>query len=151
MVLAELQRSLAVSLTVGAPPPAGCDPRAVQRTRVALARKRAQAVAHLLPRLRAALGGGWSVAIRAHAATYHPCALLLHVDDAWAFAEAQRAQAAVEVRQAARVDLFALRLRWVRRRRAGLWRIRERRGFLLARAPGGGFALRLPMGRVVGV
>jgi hypothetical protein len=131
--LADLQRHLAAGLTGRGPGPEGMDPEALERARRGLESKRRRAAAHLLPRLRAALGAGWKDRFAEHAARHIPTGLLYHVDDAWELAETLARSPDRETTQAARDDLVTLRLRWVRGREAGAGRIRERRGFLIAR------------------
>jgi hypothetical protein len=133
MPLADLQRALAAGLTGRGPGPEGMDPEALERARRALESKRRRAAAHLLPRLRAALGSQWRERFADHAARYVPAGLLYHVDDAWEFGQIaargpERAAAA-----AARDDLAMMRLRWARRSQGGIDRIQERRGMVIAR------------------
>lgn len=147
MNLAELQRILATSLAAGGPPPPGCTAAAVERACRALAAKRRRAAAHLLPRVRRALEREWATCFDCHAAGYAPAGLLLHVDDAWELAErlAADAGARADVRRAARDDLLALRLRFVRYCAETVLRVRERRAPLLGlrRSPPA-LVLRLP-------
>jgi hypothetical protein len=133
MDLADLQRRLAAGLTGRGPGPEGMDPGALERARHGLESKRRRAAAHLLPRLRAALGAGWKDRFAEHAARYTPSGLLYHVDDAWELAGTLARSPGREIVQAARDDLVALRLRWVRGRESGTGKIRERKGFLIAR------------------
>ncbi|HEX9940726.1 MAG TPA: hypothetical protein VGG03_01820 [Thermoanaerobaculia bacterium] len=132
MTLDELQRSLAASLAGRQAAPEGCDLRALERARAALEAKRRRAAQHLLPRLRAALGAGWDRRFHEHARAYGPAGRLHHVDDAWELAEAILRERDPQLFPAAHDDLLALRLRWVRDRRADADRIRERRGPLVA-------------------
>jgi hypothetical protein len=133
MDLADLQRRLAAGLTGRGPGPEGMDPGALERARLGLESKRRRAAAHLLPRLRAALGAGWKDHFAEHAARYTPSGLLYHVDDAWELAETLARSPDLGIARDARADLVSLRLRWVRGPEAGAGRIRERRGFLIAR------------------
>lgn len=128
MSLAELQRQLAASLMQGAPAPGGCDPAAVTRTARALVRKRRDAVRRLVPALWTALAGQADAAFARHAAAYRPAGALLHIDDAWAFAETHRRSPFGPVRRAARDELTRLRLHFIRRHRRGRPAVRERRG-----------------------
>lgn len=150
MDLADLQRRLAAGLTGRGPGPEGMDPATLERARRGLESKRRRAAAHLLPRLQAALGAGWKDRFAEHAGRYVPSGLLYHVDDAWELAEALGRSPDPETARAARDDLAALRLRWVRGREAGTGRIRERKGFLIARVrrPVRWLLIRLPGGRV---
>jgi hypothetical protein len=150
MDLAELQRRLAAGLTGRGPGPEGLDPDALERARRGLESKRRRAAAHLLPRTRAALGAGWKDRFAEHAARYTPSGLLYHVDDAWEMAETLARSPDREVARATRDDLVALCLRWVRGRETGAGRIRERKGFLIARMrqPVRLLLLRMPGGRV---
>lgn len=94
---------------------------------------RRRAAGHLLPRLRNALGTAWAARFREHAERYSPQGMPRHVDDAWAFAEAiERGPQDPGLRLAAQDDLVSLRLRYVRDPRQEAFRIRERRGPLLA-------------------
>jgi hypothetical protein len=120
--LAELQASLARRLTAD---PAAEKDRSIGRAARALQHKRMRAVAQLLPRTREALGSSWPAAFAEHAASYQPCGLLYHVDDAWEFAAAQ---ARGELRIAARRDLTSLELLYVRSAERGAHRVRERTG-----------------------
>ena len=120
--LAELQASLARRLTAD---PSAENDRSIERAARALQHKRMRAVAQLLPHTHAALGSGWHTAFADHAATYQPCGLLYHVDDAWEFATAQsRTQRGI----AAKRDLASLELRYVRSADRGAHRVRERTG-----------------------
>ena len=133
MRLADVQKSLAAGLT-GRAASAGLAPddRAVERMRRALVAKRRQAAAHLLPRLRAALGPAWARRFADHAARYTPGGLLHHVDDAWELAAAACREPDRRLADAAHDDLVFLRLRFSRRPAAGVRRIRERRAPLVA-------------------
>lgn len=133
MNLADLQRALAAGLTGRGPGPEGMDPEALERARRGLESKRRRAAAHLLPRLRAALGPHWKEYFADHAARYLPTGLLYHVDDAWELARTAAQKDPREIAAAARDDLTMLRLRWVRRDRSGIERIQERRGVVIAR------------------
>ena len=133
MDLTELQLRLAAGLTGRGPGPEGMDPGILERARRSLESKRRRAAAHLLPRLRAALGPGWKDRFAEHAARYVPSGLLYHVDDAWELAEVLARSPDREAAQSARDDLVVLRLRWVRGRESGIGRVRERKGFLIAR------------------
>ena len=133
MALADLQRALAAGLTGRGPGPEGMDPEALERARRGLEAKRRRAAAHLLPRLRAALGPRWKEYFAAHAARYIPTGLLYHVDDAWELARTAVSDQKREIAAAARDDLAMLRLRWVRRDRSGIERIQERRGMVIVR------------------
>lgn len=148
MRLEELQKDLAASLAGRGPSPEGLDERALERTRRSLESKRRAAAAHLLPHLRKALGDAWARRFHEHAGRYMPEGLLHHVDDAWELAETFRKTDEPEIRNAAQSDLTALRLRYVRDRKAGGDRIRERRGFLVAlmRSPAPALVVRLPGG-----
>jgi hypothetical protein len=110
---------------------------------------RRRAAGHLLPRLRNALGPSWAERFREHAARYMPAGMLHHVDDAWAFAERlERESHGRDPRlwRATHDDLVSLRLRFVRDPRQEAFRIRERRGLLLAflSTPQRAVVLRLP-------
>lgn len=96
--------------------------------------KRRRAAGHLLPRLRNSLGAkAWVTLFHEHVATYTPTGMLHHVDDAWAFAESiERTTQEPDVYLAAQDDLVSLRLRYVRDPKQKAFRIRERRGPLLA-------------------
>lgn len=131
--LAEIQRRLAASLGQGGEPPEGMDPRRLERAREALTAKRRRAALSLLPRLRQALGDTFPPRFALHAARYTPAGQLHHVDDAWAFAEGLVHEGDVTLAQAARDDLLALRLSWVRHPGQEAGRIRERRSPLVAR------------------
>lgn len=146
MRLEDLQRELAASLAGRGPSPEGLDERAVERTRRSLESKRRGVAAHLLPRLRTALGTAWAERFHEHAGRYIPDGLLHHVDDAWELAETLGKASEPGIRQAAEADLTALRLRYVRNPKAGGDRIRERRGFLIAlvRSPAAALVVRLP-------
>lgn len=152
MRLADLQKSLAAGLTglagiadIG-PAPEGLAEAAVERTRRALIAKRRQAAAHLLPRLRAALGPAWTERFDRHAEGYAPCGLLHHVDDAWELAEAVTRGPDRHLAVAAHDDLVFLRLRYARARKTGAHRIHERRAPLVAlvRIPIRHLVVRLP-------
>jgi len=149
MSLAELQRHLAAGLAGRGPGPEGMDREALERARRGLESKRRRAASHLLPRLRAALGSGWTDRFAAHAARYTPSGLLYHVDDAWEMAATLVRSQDQRIAAASRDDLVMLRLRWVRRREMGAERIRERRGPLIAlmRSPVRLLVLRLPGAR----
>lgn len=146
MQLADLQKSLAARLAGGGPAPEGLAEGAVERTRRALVAKRRQAAAHLLPRLRAALGPAWAERFGLHAAGYTPCGLLHHVDDAWELAETVARAQDRRLATAAHDDLAILRLRYARSRSDGAHRIRERRSPLIAlvRTPVRCLVVRLP-------
>lgn len=146
MRLADLQRDLAASLAGRGPSPPGCDERALDRARRSLESKRRRAVAHLLPRTRAALGTAWAERFHEHAGRYLPEGLLHHVDDAWELADTLKSAGDPRLRQAAHDDLAALRLRYVRDRKAGAGRIRERRGPFVAviRSPTSALLVRSP-------
>jgi hypothetical protein len=145
MALADLQRALAAGLTGRGPGPEGMDPEALERARRGLESKRRRAAAHLLPRLRAALGSRWRDSFAGHAEGYTPTGLLYHVDDAWELARTAARNENREIAGAARDDLAMLRLRWVRGK-AGIERIRERRGIVIARvrSPARMILMRLP-------
>lgn len=130
--LADLQRDLAATLSGRGPGPQGMDPQALARARRGLESKRRRAVAHLVPRLRAALGEGFADRFRRHATAYAPAGLLPAVDDAWELAASLARDPEPAVAVAARDDLAILRLRWVRKE-AGTGRFRERRGPLIVR------------------
>jgi hypothetical protein len=133
--LADLQRDLAAALTRGdrgARGPEGMDRETLDRARRGLESKRRRAVAHLLPRLRAVLAGGWEERFRRHASGYAPAGLLPAVDDAWELAAHLARDPEPAVAVAARDDLAILRLRWVRQE-PGTGRLRERRGPLIVR------------------
>jgi hypothetical protein len=153
MALADLQRALAAGLTGRGPGPEGMDPAALERARRGLESKRRRAAAHLLPRLRAALGSGWKEFFAGHAARYTPTGLLYHVDDAWEMARAAGRSGEREIALAARDDLAMMRLRWVRGGQGGIGRIRERRGIVIAlvHSPARLLLIRLPWrdGRVL--
>src|SRR5690348_10405006 len=133
MNLADLQRALAAGLTGRGPGPEGMDPKALERARRGLESKRRRAAAHLLPRLRAALGSHWKEYFASHAARYIPTGLLYHVDDVWELARTAAQSEKREIAAAARDDLSMLRLRWVRRSQGGIDRIQERRGMVIVR------------------
>lgn len=146
MPLADLQRSLAASLSAGAQQaPEGLSLATLDRARRALEAKRRQAGRHLLPRLHAALGDRWEDRFHTHATRYTPAGLLHHVDDAWELAETIAHEDPI-LRTVALDDLLALRLRWTRDRKVGAGRIRERRGLLVAirRGPPRRLVVRLP-------
>jgi hypothetical protein len=132
MPLADLQRDLAAALAGPSPGPAGMDGEALARARRGLESKRRRAAAHLLPRLREALGEDWAERFGGHASAYAPAGLLPAVDDAWELAAALARDPERAVALAARDDLAILRLRWVRQT-SGLERLRERRGPLIVR------------------
>ena len=96
--------------------------------------KRRRAAGQLLPRLRSCLGAqAWVTLFHEHVARYTPAGMLHHVDDAWAFAESiERTTLEPDVHLAAQDDLVSLRLRYVRDPKQKAFRIRERRGPLLA-------------------
>lgn len=96
--------------------------------------KRRRAAGHLLPRLRSCLGAqAWVTLFHEHVARYAPAGMLDHVDDAWAFAESiERTNLDPDVCRAAQDDVVSLRLRYVRDPKQTAFRIRERRGPLLA-------------------
>lgn len=130
--LGEVQRRLAASLAGNGPAPAGLDEGVVDRTRRGLEAKRRRAAAHLLPRLRSALGDAWTARFHEHARRYNPAGMLHHVDDAWELAETLLRHPDQQVVGAAHDDLVSLRLRFERDREAGAERIRERRGPVVA-------------------
>jgi hypothetical protein len=133
MELGEVQRDLAVRLTNRQPAPEGFDSGAFAWAQDGLEAKRRRAAGHLLPRLRNALGAAWGPRFHEHTERYSPKGMLHHVDDAWAFAEAiERESLDPDLRLAAQDDLVSLRLRYVRDPRQEAFRIRERRGPLLA-------------------
>jgi hypothetical protein len=66
--LATAQQALVQALVDGGPVPAGFDPGRVQATSLALARKRARAVASTWPALARALGAGFTARFLAYAA-----------------------------------------------------------------------------------
>jgi hypothetical protein len=160
--LADLQKQLAASLTGRGETPAGLEETAIDRARRSLQSKRRRAAAHLLPRLRTALGDTWNVCFHEHAAAYNSTGMLHHVDDAWELAETLRRHPDLQVARVAHDDLMMLRLRYRRNRRSGAERIRERRGLvvgllwtparrIVVRWPGRGgrvWSLRLPRGPV---
>lgn len=155
MALADLQRHLAASLAGQGPGPEGMDREVLERARRSLESKRRRAASHLLPRLHETLGITWKDRFAEHAARYVPCGLLYHVDDAWEWAQALATSKDRSIKAAARNDLVALRLRWVRGRESEAGRIRERRGLmivwthglLIIRLPGvGGKVWRLRVG-----
>jgi hypothetical protein len=129
--LADLQKQLAASLTGRGETPAGLEETAVERARRSLESKRRRVAAHLLPRLRQALGDAWLACFHEHAAAYNPTGMLHHVDDAWELAETLRRHPAPPVARAAHDDLLMLKLRYKRDRRSGAERIRERRGLVV--------------------
>lgn len=96
--------------------------------------KRRRAAGHLLPRLRTTLGAqAWVTLFHGHVQSYTPAGMLQHVDDAWAFAESiARTAEDPDVCRAAQDDLVSLRLRYVRDPKQTAFRLRERRGPLLA-------------------
>ena len=130
--LADLQRDLAAALAGQSPGLEGMNADALARARRGLESKRRRAAAHLLPRLRTALGDRWAERFGRHAAAYAPAGLLPAVDDAWELAAVLRRDPEPAVALAARDDLAILRLRWVRQT-SGMGRIRERRGLLIVR------------------
>lgn len=134
MELGDLQRDLAVRLANQQPAPQGFDTGAFAWAQGALEVKRRRAAGHLLPRLRNNLGAAtWVALFHEHVARYAPTGMLHHVDDAWAFAESiERATQDEAVYLAVQDDLVSLRLRYVRDPRQKAFRIRERRGPLLA-------------------
>ena len=164
MSLADLQKQLAASLAGQGETPPGLEETTVDRARRSLESKRRRAAAHLLPRLRAALGDAWKAHFHEHAAAYNPTGMLHHVDDAWELAETLRRHPDRQVAWAAHDDLVMLKLHYQRDRRAGAERIRERRGLVVAlvrtpvrrimvRWPGRGgrvWSLRLPVSGVPG-
>jgi hypothetical protein len=85
------------------------------------------------------------MSIAGHAKGYVPTGLLYHVDDAWELARMAARNENREIAGAARDDLAMLRLRWVRGK-AGIERIRERRGMVIAlvRGPARLLLARLP-------
>ena len=96
--------------------------------------KRRRAAGHFLPRLRNSLGAqAWVTLFHEHLARYAPAGMHHDVDDAWAFAESiERTAQDPNVCLAAQDDLVSLRLRYVRDPKQKAFRIRERRGPLLA-------------------
>lgn len=96
--------------------------------------RRRRAATQLLPRLRLRLGTAtWVDLFHKHTAAYTPVGMLQHVDDAWAFAESvERTTQDPDVYLAVQDDLVSLRLRYVRDPKQKAYRIRERRGPLLA-------------------
>ena len=104
----------------------------------ALEAKRRSAAAHLLPRLRNALGESWLSCFRDHAARYNPAGpfgpntTIDPIDDAWELAESQLRHPDPQAACAAHDDLVVLRLRFERDRHGGAERIRERRGPVVA-------------------
>lgn len=124
--LADLQAGLAVRLT--GDPAAEMDPR-LSRAARALRHKRLRAVAQLLPRSRLAASSEWVALFAEHARNYTPCGLLYHVDDAWEFANAHSRSSNRRLRQAARIDLAWLKLRFTRGAPRTAHRVRERTGF----------------------
>lgn len=96
--------------------------------------KRRRAAGHLLPRLRSILGPqAWVTLFHEHMARYTPAGMLHHVDDAWELAETvERTTLDPDIHRAAQDDLVSLRLRYVRDPKQKAFRIRERRGPLLA-------------------
>ena len=129
MELGGLQRDLSLQSAVQS-----FDTGAFAWAQGALEVKRRRAAAHLLPRLRNSLGAqAWVTLFHEHMARYTPAGMLHHVDDAWAFAESiERTDQDPNVCLAAQDDLVSLRLRYVRDPRQKAFRIRERRGPLLA-------------------
>jgi hypothetical protein len=129
MELGGLQRDLAVPDAVQS-----FDTGAFAWAQGALETKRRRAAGHLLPRLRNSLGAqAWVTLFHEHLARYTPAGMLHHVDDAWAFAESiERTTQDTSVYLAAQDDLVSLRLRYVRDPKQKAFRIRERRGPLLA-------------------
>ena len=122
------------------------DPEALERARRGLESKRRRAAAHLLPRLRAALGSRWKEYFAGHAERYTPAGLLYHVDDAWEMARTAARDRDEKIASAARDDLAMMRLRWVRKDQRGIDRIRERRGMVIAlvRSPVRMLLIRMP-------
>lgn len=116
------------------PAPGGFDTGAFAWAQDELETKRRRAAGHFLPRLRNSLGAkGWVTLFHEHAAAYTPAGMLHDVDDAWALAESvERTTQEPDVYLAAQDDLVALRLRYVRDPKQKAFRIRERRGPLLA-------------------
>lgn len=116
------------------PAPQAFDTGAFAWAQGALETKRRRAAGQLLPRLRNALGvQAWVTLFHEHVARYSPAGMLHPVDDAWAFAESvERTTQDPDVYLAAQDDLVSLRLRYVRDPRQKAFRIRERRGPLLA-------------------
>jgi hypothetical protein len=149
MALADLQRSLAASLAGRGRGPEALDEKALEQARRSLIAKRRRAAGHLLPRLRAELRAAWLERFTEHAARYTPSGLLYHVDDAWELAVFLIRDPELRIAAAARDDLVALRLHWVRRRRMDAARIRERRGPLIAliQSPTRTLVVRLPGSR----
>jgi hypothetical protein len=133
MELGDLQRD-SVRLASHQPAPDGFDTGAFAWAQGALEAKRRRAAGHLLPRLRNILGAqAWVTLFHEHVALYTPAGMLHHVDDAWAFAESvERTTQNPDVYLAAQDDLVSLRLRYVRDPKQKAFRIRERRGPLLA-------------------
>ena len=134
MELGDLQRDSVRLASLPPPAPEGFDTGAFAWAQGALEAKRRRAAGHLLPRLRNSLGvQAWVNLFHEHIATYTPAGMLHHVDDAWAFAESiERTTLHPDVHLAAQDDLVSLRLRYVRDPKQKAFRIRERRGPLLA-------------------
>lgn len=122
------------------------DEEAVDPVRRGLEATRRRAAAHLLPRLRGALGNAWTARLYEHARRYSPAGMLQHVDDAWELAESLLRHPDPQVACAAHDDLVSLRLRFERDRQAGTERIRERRGPVVAlmRTPTRLLVVRMP-------
>ena len=133
MELGDLQRGPAVPLD-RPPAPQGFDTGAFAWAQGALEVKRRRDAGHLLPRLRNILGAqAWVTLFHDHMARYTPTGMLHHVDDAWSFAESvERTTQDEDVYLAVQDDLVSLRLRYVRDPKQKAFRIRERRGPLLA-------------------
>ncbi|MFL6200709.1 MAG: hypothetical protein ACJ76J_16160 [Thermoanaerobaculia bacterium] len=129
MELGDLQRG-----SFADPAPQRFDTGAFAWAQGALEAKRRRAAGQLLPRLRNALGvEAWVTRFHEHVARYTPAGMLHQVDDAWAFAESvERTTQDPDLYLAAQDDLVSLRLRYVRDPRQKAFRIRERRGPLLA-------------------
>lgn len=146
MRLDEIQRNLAAGLTGKTTAVEGLDPAVLDRARHGLEAKRRQAAAHLLPRLRNALGTSWPTRFHEHAERYTPSGMLHHVDDAWELAETMTRSLDPQIACAAHDDLVSLRLRYTRDRRAGTDRIRERRGPFVAlmKTPSRVLVVRMP-------
>lgn len=128
-MLGDLQRDLTVESAVHS-----FDTGAFAWAQDALEATRRRAAGHLLPRLRNSLGAkAWVTLFHEHMARYTPAGMLHHVDDAWAFAESsERTIQDRDVCLAVQDDLVSLRLRYVRDPKQKAFRIRERRGPLLA-------------------
>ncbi|MEA2560649.1 MAG: hypothetical protein QOH06_2153 [Acidobacteriota bacterium] len=128
MGLGDLQRESAIGLA------GSFDTGAFAWAQGTLEAKRRRAAGHLLPRLRNSLGAqAWVTLFHEHMARHTPAGMLQHVDDAWAFAESiERTTQDPSVYLATQDDLVSLRLRYVRDPKQTAFRIRERRGPLLA-------------------